>query len=136
MAPEPILREMYEIATRQQYNVLYIHLLAHDLDHIIYWKLDHTLSPVDAWAKGNRHKSKHPDWMSGAPPVVMQLFGHSGCQGLAFRMSGDGIQNGNRNGMTDRDGMTEKGLLNAILEVNRSSGNGTRNLARTINPNH
>ena len=43
MVDKNILMRMYEIATEQKYNFLYINLLAADADHMFYWNLDKRL---------------------------------------------------------------------------------------------
>ena len=40
MVDKKTLVQIYEIATEEKYNFLYINLLAGDADHMFYWNLD------------------------------------------------------------------------------------------------
>ena len=43
MVGKKTLMQMYEIATNEKYNFLYINLLGNDADNMFYWNLDKRL---------------------------------------------------------------------------------------------
>ena len=45
MVEKKTLIQMYDIATKEKFNFLYINLLANDVDHMFYWNVDKRLVP-------------------------------------------------------------------------------------------
>ena len=45
MVDKKTLIQMYDIATKDKYNFLYISLLANDVDHMFFWNFDKRLVP-------------------------------------------------------------------------------------------
>ena len=41
--PRSVLRDMYDICTREKYQFMMINLLGKDMDHMFYWSLDKTM---------------------------------------------------------------------------------------------
>ena len=45
MVDKKTLNQMYDIATKDKYNFVYINLMASDVDNMFFWKFDKRLVP-------------------------------------------------------------------------------------------